>query len=66
MKNVIKKPEGNQRNSDRPKTSEQSKFFIRKHFGAETKKLKEDFDFFFHNNASQPKKRKYEMKKISS
>ena len=27
-------------------------------------KMEEDLDFFFNNNASQPKKRKYEMKKI--
>ena len=30
----------------------------------EGKKMNEDFDFFFNNNASQPKKRKYETKKI--
>ena len=28
------------------------------------KKMEEDLDFFFNNNASQPKKRKYETKKI--
>ena len=30
----------------------------------EGKKMNEDLDFFFNNNASQPKKRKYETKKI--
>ena len=27
-------------------------------------KVEEDLDFFFNNNASQPKKRKYKTKKI--
>ena len=30
----------------------------------EEKKIEEYLDFFFNNNASQPKKRKYETKKL--
>ena len=63
LKNLVKQNDGNERSSDRSKTSEQSKFADREYFGG-GKKMEEDLDFFFNNNASQPKKRKYEMKKI--
>ena len=37
LKNLAKQNDGNQRNSDWPKISEQSKFVNREHFGAVTK-----------------------------
>ena len=58
----MKQNDGNGRGSDRPKIAEQSKFVDRKYFKG-GKKMKEDLDFFFNNNASQPKKRKYKTKK---
>ena len=63
MKSLVKQNDGNGRGSDRPKIAEQSKFVDRKYFEG-GKKMKEDLDFFFNNNANQPKKRKYETKKI--
>ena len=63
LKNLVKQNDGNERSSDRSKTSEQSKFTDREYFGG-GKKTEEDLDFFFNNNASQPKKRKSETKKI--
>ena len=63
MKSLVKQNDGNERGSDRPKIAEQSKFVDRKYFGG-GRKMKEDLNFFFNNSASQPKKRKYETKKI--
>ena len=37
LKNLVKQNDGNQRNSDRPNISEQSKFADRKYLGAGTK-----------------------------
>ena len=37
MKKLVKQNDGNQRNSDRPKISEQSKFLNREYFGAQKK-----------------------------
>ena len=37
LKNLVKQNDGNQRNGDQPKISEQSKFVNREHFGAGTK-----------------------------
>ena len=37
LKNLVKQNDGNQRNNDRPKISEQPKFVNREHFGAGTK-----------------------------
>ena len=59
MKN---RSDGNNRGSDRQQIAEQSKFVDRKYFGG-GKKMDEDLDFFFNNNASQPKERKYATEK---
>ena len=59
---MVKQNDGKQRNSDQPKISEQPKFFDRDTL-EEEQKMEEDLDFFFNNNAIQPKKRKYETKK---
>ena len=37
LKNLVKQNDGNQRNSDRPKISEQPEFVNREYFGAGTK-----------------------------
>ena len=61
LKNLVKQNNGNERSSDRSKTSEQSKFADRECYGRHKKK-KNDAN----NNASQPKKRKCETKKTKS
>ena len=48
---LVKQNDGNKKSSDRSKTSEQSKFADREHFGG-GKKMEEDLDFFFNNNSS--------------
>ena len=50
FKNLVKQNNGNERSSDRSKTSEKSKLADREYFGGGKK---------MNNNASQPKKRKY-------
>ena len=62
LKNLVKQNDGNERSSDRPKTSEQSKFADREYFGG-GKKMEEDLNFFYNNNASQPKKGNKRRKK---
>ena len=54
MKKLEKQNDGNQRNSDWLKISEQPKFSDRDYFRG-GKKIEEDLDLFFNNNASQPK-----------
>ena len=63
LKNLVKQSDGNERSSDRSKTSEQSNLLIDNTL-EEEKNLEGDLNFFFNNDASQPKKRKYETKKI--
>ena len=62
LKNLVKQNDGNERSSDRSKTSEQSKFTDREYFGG-GKKMEEDLNFFFNNNATQPKKENTRCKK---
>ena len=62
LKNLVKQNDGNERSSDRSKTSEQSKFADREYFGG-GKKMEEDLNFFFNNNATQPKKENTRRKK---
>ena len=67
LKNLVKLNDGNERSSDRSKTSEQSQFADREYFGG-GKKMEEDLALLFNNKASQQKKkkkkRKYDTKKI--
>ena len=67
LKNLVKLNDGNERSSDRSKTSEQSQFADREYFGG-GKKMEEDLALLFNNKASQQqkkkKKRKYETKKM--
>ena len=63
LKHLTNRSDGNDRGSDRQQIAEQSKLVDRKYFGG-GKKMGEDLNFLFNNNASQPKKRKYETKKI--
>ena len=62
LKNLVKQNDGNERSSDRSKTSEQSKFADKEYYGGQ-KKMEENLDFFFNNNASQPKKKKMQDEK---
>ena len=62
LKNLVKQNNGNERSSDRSKTSEQSKFADKEYYGGQ-KKMEENLDFFFNNNASQPKKKKMQDEK---
>ena len=61
LKNLVKQNYGNERSSDRSKTSEQSKSADRILW--RRKKIKEDHDFFFNDSASQPKKENTRRKK---
>ena len=54
---------GNNRAGHRQQIAEQSKFVDRKYFGGGNK-IEENLDSFFNNNTIQPKKRKYQTKKI--
>ena len=60
LKNLAKQNDGNNRGNCETKTADKPKHFDREYFGG-----KKDLDFFFSNNASQPKsKTKYETIKI--
>ena len=61
LKNLVKQNYGNERSSDRSKTSEQSKSADRILW--RRKKIKEDHDSFFNDSASQPKKENTRRKK---
>ena len=54
---LAKQNDGNDRSSDRQQITEQSKLVDRKYIGG-GKKMEQDLDFYFNNDASQPKKRK--------
>ena len=54
---LAKQNDGNDRSSDRQQITEQSKLVDRKYIGGR-KKMEQDLDFYFNNDASQPKKRK--------
>ena len=55
LKSLVKQNHGKDRSSDRHQITKQPELVDRKYFGG-GKKMKEDLDFFFHNNASQAKK----------
>ena len=61
LKNLAKQNNGNKGGNCRTKTADEPKHFDREYFG-ERKKMEEDLDLFFSNNASQPK-RKENMKR---
>ena len=55
LKHLTNWSNGNDRGNDRQQIAEQSKLVDRKYIGA-GKKMEEDLDLFFNNNAGQPKK----------
>ena len=64
LTNLAKQNDGNKEGNCGTKIADEPKRFDREYFGGR-KKMEEDLDFFFSNNASQPKKkRKYETTKI--
>ena len=64
LANLAKQNDGNNGGNCGTKIADEPKRFDREYFGGR-KKMEEDLDFFFSNNASQPKKkRKYETTKI--
>ena len=62
LKHLTNQSDGNDSGSVRQQIAEQSKFIDRKYFGG-GKKMEENLDFFFNNNASQPKKGSTKLKK---
>ena len=62
LKNFVKQNHGDERSSNRSKTSEQSKFPDRKYFGG-AKKIEEDLDFFVNDNTKEPKEENMRQKK---
>ena len=61
LKNFGNTIDGNQRNGDQPKISEQPKFVNRDQ--EQEQKMEEDLDFFINNNASQSKKKESTRRK---
>ena len=62
LKHLTNRSDGNDSGSVRQQIAEQSKFIDKKYFGG-GKKMEENLDFFFNNNASQPKKGSTKLKK---
>ena len=57
LKSLVKQDDGKDRSSDRQQIRKQLELVDRKYSGS-MKKMEENLDFFFNNNASQAKKRK--------